>query len=71
MYCHRCQACLRLYSDPEVRKTIRANHEEMYADVLQSAYLDEQYTPESLGGILRHGAIGPTDEDSKRAAPES
>lgn len=45
MYAHRCQACARLYHDEAVRQVIRERHEEMIADVLQTAWLDEMYAP--------------------------
>ncbi len=48
LYSHRCQACLRVYRDPQIRAILRRGYREMYGDVLQSAYLDEEYTPESL-----------------------
>ncbi len=34
MYAHRCQACLRLYIDPNVRRTIAAKYKEKIPDVL-------------------------------------
>lgn len=55
MYAHRCQVCVRLYRDPQVRAVLRNHYQEMYADVLQSAYLDEHHTPENLGSALRNG----------------
>ena len=53
MYAHRCQACLRIYKDPKVVAVIREHYTEMYADVLQCAYLDDEYIPESMG----HAAV--------------
>jgi hypothetical protein len=43
MYAHRCQACLRLYSDPAVRKVIREHHTEKLADVLFGEWLVYQH----------------------------
>jgi len=39
MYAHRCQACLRLYQDPRVRKVISEHYEEKIADVLFAEWL--------------------------------
>jgi organic radical activating enzyme len=43
MYAHRCQACARVYQDPAVRDVIIEHHEEMLAEVIQSAWFDERY----------------------------
>ncbi|MEV4254265.1 radical SAM protein [Spirillospora sp. NPDC049652] len=43
MYAHRCQACLRLYQDPAVRRTIRDHHQEKVADVAFAEWLLYQY----------------------------
>jgi organic radical activating enzyme len=51
-YSHRCQACLRVYLDPRIREIVRLNYREMYGDVLQSVYLDEEYTPDTLGSAF-------------------
>ena len=45
LYAHRCQACARVYRDPAVAKVIHEHYEEVMADVLQSAWLDEEYIP--------------------------
>ena len=39
MYAHRCQACIRLYKDPKVRKVIAEHHLEKFADVLFTEWL--------------------------------
>jgi hypothetical protein len=39
MYAHRCQACIRMYSDPAVVDVIRAHHHEVAADVVLREYL--------------------------------
>jgi Radical SAM superfamily len=39
MYAHRCQACVRLYKDPKVRKVIAERHLEKAADVLFGEWL--------------------------------
>lgn len=45
MYSHKCQACLRLYKDPKVRKVIKQNYQEMMSEVILTAYFDEIYIP--------------------------
>ena len=62
MYAHRCQACVRIYQDPKVAEIVRRHYMEMYADVLQSAYLDDEYTP---------AAIRPAARTDDRAADPS
>jgi len=39
LYAHRCQACLRLYKDPKVRKIIAEHYEEKIADCLFAEWL--------------------------------
>src|SRR5581483_8454936 len=39
MYAHRCQACIRLYTDPAVRRVIREKHQEKMADVVFGEWL--------------------------------
>jgi organic radical activating enzyme len=41
-YAHKCQACLRLYSDPLVADVIRSHYEEKVLDVLSSEWLMHQ-----------------------------
>lgn len=41
MYAHRCQACARIYADPEVRTVLLERYEEVLADVLAKSYLFE------------------------------
>ncbi|GAB2722779.1 radical SAM protein [Arthrobacter bambusae] len=38
-YAHRCQACLRLFRDPAVRKVVREHHREKIADVMFKEWL--------------------------------
>ncbi|POM26212.1 pyrroloquinoline quinone biosynthesis protein PqqE [Actinomadura rubteroloni] len=47
-YAHPCQACGRLYKDERVRTVLREHYAEMVAIVLQSAWLDDHYTPRML-----------------------
>ncbi|WP_433171733.1 radical SAM protein [Actinoallomurus sp. CA-150999] len=47
-YAHPCQACGRLYKDDRVRAVIREHYPEMVSIVLQSAWLDDHYTPREL-----------------------
>jgi hypothetical protein len=44
-YAHRCQACVRLYSDEAVRSVIREHYEEKILDVLASEWLAHSYQP--------------------------
>lgn len=48
MYAHHCQACQRIYKDPQVMDVIRQHYLEVVPDVLQSAWLEESYIPELL-----------------------
>jgi pyruvate-formate lyase-activating enzyme len=48
MYAHPCQACHRVYKDPQVKSVIFEHYTEIIADVLQSAWLDEEYVPKSM-----------------------
>ncbi|MBV9440729.1 MAG: radical SAM protein [Candidatus Eremiobacteraeota bacterium] len=43
MYAHRCQACMRLYKDPAVRKVIAEHHREKLADVVVGEWLLYDY----------------------------
>lgn len=53
MYAHRCQACLRLYKDPLISEVIREHYTEMIAEVLQSAWLEQEFIPERLGSSVK------------------
>jgi hypothetical protein len=48
MYAHPCRACHRIYEDPRVGAVIREHHEEVVAEVLQSAWLVEQHVPDGM-----------------------
>jgi organic radical activating enzyme len=50
MYAHRCQACARLYRDKTVRQVIREHYDEMVAEVLQTAWMDEHYAQDMTNG---------------------
>jgi pyruvate-formate lyase-activating enzyme len=54
MYAHRCQACMRIYTDPAVREVISAHHQEKMADVLFSEWL-----------LYRYVAAGPSSTASE------
>ena len=43
MYAHRCQACIRLYKDPKVRRVIAERYQEKIADVLFAEWLLTRY----------------------------
>jgi organic radical activating enzyme len=51
MYAHQCQMCQRLYHDNAVRKVIAEHWQEMIADVLQAAWLDNVHIPDTLGKL--------------------
>lgn len=53
MYAHRCQTCLRIYKDPRVVAVVREHYTEMYAEVLQCAYLEDEFIPAKLGGSVK------------------
>jgi len=58
-YGHRCQACARLYRDPDVRRVILEHPEERVAHVLSSAWIDERYARQVMGEAMsRRGDIG-------------
>ncbi|MGU9544517.1 MULTISPECIES: radical SAM protein [Bacillus cereus group] len=43
MYAHRCQACVRIYTDPDCRKVIEEHHQEKMLDVLTNEWLLYHY----------------------------
>ena len=43
MYAHHCQACQRIYRDPLVIEVIQKHYSEVIADILQCAWIDEDY----------------------------
>lgn len=43
MYAHRCQACIRLYKDPKVRKVVLEQYETKMVDVLFTEWLLYDY----------------------------
>lgn len=47
-YGHCCQACMRVYQDPRVHKVIGEHYHEVMLEVLQLAWLNEQFIPEKL-----------------------
>ena len=55
MYAHRCQACLRVYQDPKVGKVIRENYLEMFSEVIQAAYLEDEMIPQSFAEMADQG----------------
>lgn len=56
MYAHRCQACLRLYHDPAIRKEILAHHAEILPLILQNMWFDEEFTPRLLNEAMAESA---------------
>jgi organic radical activating enzyme len=47
MYAHRCQACIRLYTDPAVKEVIREHYEKKIPDVIFGEWLLYDYSPET------------------------
>lgn len=45
LYAHKCQACLRIYKDPKVADVVRQHHTDLIADVLQAAWMEEEFYP--------------------------
>jgi hypothetical protein len=58
MYAHRCQACARLYRDPAVARVIRNHYQELIADVIQTAWMDEEYVPTEANRDIRGSNAG-------------
>ena len=56
MYGHQCQMCQRLYHDDAVRKVIEDHWQEMIAEVLQAAWLDDVHIPSTLGRLNAEAA---------------
>jgi hypothetical protein len=48
MYAHCCQACVRIYKDPAVMKTIKENYKEKIGDILSNAWMEEVFIPMSF-----------------------
>jgi hypothetical protein len=51
LYAHHCQSCAKVYKDPRVRSVILAHYEEIVADVMQTAWFDEE--------VVREGTTSP------------
>ena len=47
MYAHRCQACIRLYKDPKVRKVIFEHHKEKMAEEMYGKWLISNYSSDA------------------------
>lgn len=56
LYAHRCQACARVYNDDAVAAVIREHYQELVADVLQSAWMDEEYVPQATASRTKDHA---------------
>ncbi|MYN45043.1 radical SAM protein [Pseudoduganella sp. FT93W] len=52
MYAHQCQMCQRLYHDDAIRNVIASHWQEMIAEVMQAAWLDDVHIPETLSQLL-------------------
>jgi MoaA/NifB/PqqE/SkfB family radical SAM enzyme len=66
MYGHRCQACLRLYKDPQVRDAITDGYKAEIPHIVQSAWLQERYLPSQTATLFSplRSADPRTDEAS-------
>lgn len=53
MYAHKCQACFRIYKDKKIRDVIKNNYKSMFAEVIISAFIDEEYLPKKMNQIVR------------------
>ena len=53
MYAHRCQACSRMYKDDKIRKVIKEHYQEMIAEIIHCAFLEEEYLPEKMGRSIK------------------
>ena len=51
LYAHRCQSCARVYKDEAVGRVIREHYEEIIAEVLQTAWIDEEYLPRMTASL--------------------
>ena len=47
-YAHHCQACARVYRDPQVARLVREHYAEMVAPIIEAAWLDECELPKRL-----------------------
>ena len=54
MYAHRCQACMRLYKDPNVKKIIYEHYAEKLLDVLQRVWIEEEFIPDKLKNLVKN-----------------
>ena len=46
MYAHKCQACIRLYTDPTIRRVVSEHYESKVLDVLFAEWLLYDYKGE-------------------------
>jgi hypothetical protein len=51
MYAHRCQACMRLYRDPRVRRVIAEHHERKVGDVVFQEWLMFHFGSEAASAV--------------------
>jgi hypothetical protein len=51
MYAHQCQACLRVYQDPEISRLLKCHHSELSSAIALAAWLDEIELPDRLDEI--------------------
>jgi organic radical activating enzyme len=57
IYAHCCQACLRIYRDPIVQETVKANYREKIGQVLSSAWMEEVFIPTHFRGVGKELSI--------------
>lgn len=45
MYAHKCQACMRIFKDYEIKSVILDHYEEILGELIMNIYLEEQLAP--------------------------
>jgi hypothetical protein len=67
-YAHHCQFCHRIYHDDAIRAVLLEHWEEVIAEVLQAAWLDEVYLPATMARLLHDGPTAPDPAPGRLAA---
>ncbi|MBY6243147.1 radical SAM protein [Methylosinus sp. Sm6] len=60
-YAHKCQACLRAYLDPKVRKVVAEHFQELVPDLLLARFLDDELLPSISSPLLE--SLEPIEND--------
>jgi len=48
MYAHRCQACIRIYEDEQIKNVVKEHHKTLILGLIQSMYLQNELIPDSF-----------------------